>query len=312
MSSSAVFAALLPVFLLTASGVALKRWLVTDAAHWFGIERLVYYVLFPALLINTLAHADLTRVPVGQVGGALILSVLAMSALCLALRPALMSWLKLSGPSFTSLFQASTRWQTFIALAVTGNLYGEFGLALASVAAVAMIPLLNVINVWVLARYAAPAPPRWADVLVALAKNPFIWSCVIGIALNLLHVPIPQAMRVFADALGRAALPLGLLLVGAGLRVMSLMKPSAATWISSALKLIVLPTFAVTLGIMFGATGIPLAVIACCAAVPTAFNAYVLARMMGGDTVLLAEILTVQTILAAVTMPIVIEFASRW
>ena len=53
--------------LLIVSGVAIKRWLVTDPGHWVGIERLVYYVLFPALLINTLAHADLSRVPVGQV-----------------------------------------------------------------------------------------------------------------------------------------------------------------------------------------------------------------------------------------------------
>jgi predicted permease len=312
MSSSAVFGALLPVFLLIISGVAIRRWLVTDASHWVGIERLVYYVLFPALLINTLAHADLSRVPIGQVGGALLLSVLIMSALCLALRPLLTSRLKLSGPAFTSLFQGSTRWQTFIALAVAGSLFGEFGLALASVAAVAMIPILNVISVWVLARYAAPTPPRWPDVLMALAKNPFIWSCAIGIALNLLHIPIPTPVRAFADALGRAALALGLLLVGAGLQVAALMRPSAATWISAALKLVVMPTFAVTLGLLFGAGGIPLAVIACCASVPTAFNAYVLARLMGGDTELLAEILTVQTILAAVTMPTAIELASRW
>ena len=90
------------------------------------------------------------------------------------------------------------------------------------------------------------------------------------------------------------------------------MKPSAATWIASALKRVVMPAFAVTLGLIFGASGIPLAVIACCASVPTAFNAYVLARLMGGDTDLLAEILTVQTILAAVTMPTAIEIASRW
>ena len=103
-----------------------------------------------------------------------MLSVLVMSALCLALRPLLVSRLKLTGPSFTSLFQGSTRWQTFIALAVAGSLFGEFGLALASVAAVAMIPILNVISVWVLARYAAPTPPSWQDVLMALVKNPFI------------------------------------------------------------------------------------------------------------------------------------------
>ena len=57
MSALAVFAALVPVFLLILSGVAAKRWLVPDEDHWIGAERLVYYVLFPALLIHTLARA---------------------------------------------------------------------------------------------------------------------------------------------------------------------------------------------------------------------------------------------------------------
>lgn len=311
MSALAVFAALVPVFMLIMSGVAVKRWLIPDETHWIGAERLVYYVLFPALLVNTLAHADLTRVPVEEVAGALLLAVVLMSLLCLALRPLMQRTLGIDGPAFTSVFQGATRWQTYIGLAVAGNLFGNYGLALASVAAVAMIPLLNIINVWVLAHYASPQKPHWSDVLLAIAKNPFIWSCVIGIVLNVLHVPIPETINAFADALGRAALALGLLLVGAGLQIRGLIRPAPATLVSAALKLIVMPAIAIALAKLFGATGSPLAVIACCAAVPAASNSYVLARQMGGDTALLAEILTFETIAAIVTMPLAIEVAMR-
>ena len=84
--------------------------------------------------------------PVAGVGGALLLSALAMSLLCLALRP-LFSRMAIDGPAFTSIFQGATRWQTYVALAVSGNLFGETGLALASVAMVAIIPLVNVLSV---------------------------------------------------------------------------------------------------------------------------------------------------------------------
>jgi len=40
--------------------------------------------------------------------------------------------------------------------------------------------------------------------------------------------------------------------------------------------------------------------------VPSAPNGYVLARQMGGDAPLLAEILTMQIIAAAVTLPLVV------
>jgi len=311
MSALVVFSALLPVFLLIVAGVLARRLLITEDAHWIGVERLIYYLLFPALLIDTLAHADLSRVPVEQVGGTLFAAVLIMAMICLALRRPLASVLGVDGPAFTSVFQGATRWQTFIALAIAGSLYGDYGLALASVAAIAMIPLLNVINVWMLARYAAPKPPHWRDVLIAIAKNPLIWSCAVGIALNLLHVPIPASLHVFADALGRAALPLGLLLVGAGLHLRGLVRPEPATLVAAALKLVVMPAIAITLARAVGMTGAPLAVIACCAAVPSASGAYVLAKQMGGDTRLLAAILTIETILAGATMPVAIELALR-
>src|SRR5712691_7943758 len=98
-----VIAALLPVFLLIVLGFVLKRSLMRLETQWHGLERLTYYVLFPVLLIQTLVKADLSSVPVAGVGGALLLSALAMSLLCLGLRP-LLSNFAVDGPAFTSIF----------------------------------------------------------------------------------------------------------------------------------------------------------------------------------------------------------------
>ena len=103
-----VVAALLPVFLLIVLGFVLKRSLMRLDTQWHGLERLTYYVLFPTLLIQTLVKADLSDVPVAGVGGALLLSALLMSLLCLALRPRLSRW-SIDGPAFTSIFQGATR-----------------------------------------------------------------------------------------------------------------------------------------------------------------------------------------------------------
>src|SRR5215813_3774808 len=187
----AVIAALLPVFILIVLGVVLKRTLMRLDTQWHGLERLTYFVLFPMLLIQTLVKADLTKVPVAGVGGALLLSALAMSLLCLALRPAL-GRLGIDGPAFSSIFQGATRWQTYVALAVSGNLYGDTGLALASVAMVAIIPLVNVFSVAVLAHYASPEKKSAGTIVMTVVKNPLIWACAIGLAINVLHLPLPK------------------------------------------------------------------------------------------------------------------------
>ena len=67
---------------------------------------------------------------------------------------------------------------------------------------------------------------------------------------------------------------------------------------------------AVALALLFGLTGSNLAIVTVCSAVPTSSSAYVLARQMGGDAPLLAQIITLQTILAAVTMPIAIALVA--
>src|SRR4051812_9891217 len=119
----AVAAALAPVFLLIVVGFGLRRSLIRLDAQWHGLERLTYYVLFPALLVQSLVKADLGKVPVAGVGGALFLAALVMSLLCLALRP-LLARGGIDGPAFSSVFQGATRWQTYVALSVSGSLFG--------------------------------------------------------------------------------------------------------------------------------------------------------------------------------------------
>ena len=303
-----VVAALLPVFILIVLGVVLKHSLMRLDTQWHGLEQLTYFVLFPMLLIQTLVKADLSRVPVAGVGGALLLSALAMSLLCLALRPAL-SRLGIDGPAFTSIFQGATRWQTFVALSIAANMFGDLGLALASVAMVAIIPLVNVFSVAVLAHYAAKEKRSPRAIAMTVIRNPLIWACVIGLAVNLMHLPLPRIWHEVADALSRSSLAIGLLVTGAGLHLKGLLRPSLGAAIGVGLKLVLMPALALGLATWFGITGNSLAIVAICAAVPTSPSAYVLARQMGGDAPLLAQIITLQTILAAITMPIAIALA---
>ena len=307
---SPVLAALVPVFLLIVTGTVVRRLLIRGDRPWAVAEWLVYYVLFPALLITTLARADLSRVPVAGVGGVLAAAILAMLGICLAMRARLAAALAIDGRAFTSVVQGATRWNTTLALAVVAELYGDDGLAIASVAAATMIPLLNVANVWVLAHYAAPQRASWGRVLLAIARNPFIWSCAIGYGLNLAALPIPATAFAVGDMLSRPTLPLGLLLVGGGLNLADLIQVRQVTLIATGLKLVVMPLLALALSAAWGLGGMTFAVIACCAAVPSASNSYVLARQMGGDAPLMAEILTMQTLVAFITMPVAIAFAS--
>ena len=76
------------------------------------------------------------------------------------------------------------------------------------------------------------------------------------------------------------------------------------------LKLVVMPAIAIVIGLGCGLSGTNLSVVACCTSVPASSNSYVLARQMGGDAPLMAQILTFQTAFAAITMPVVLGLVS--
>ncbi|MDF2618486.1 MAG: Auxin Efflux Carrier [Xanthobacteraceae bacterium] len=301
----AVLGALVPVFLVIALGAVLKRGLLPEASHWIALERLTYFVLFPALLVVSISRADLGEVAVVEVSTALLGAIFTVSALLTLARRPICRLFGLAGPSYTSLFQGAVRWNTYIALAVSGALAGPKGLAVAAVGLAVMIPVLNAISVVVLARHGENGGAT-NRLLLQILRNPFIWSCIAGTLINTFDVPIPPVLVTFGDILGRASLALGLLVVGAGLRLGDLRRPRMATWFTCVAKLLVMPALAVGIGVALGLGEVDLLIVAVGASVPSAPNGYVLARQMGGDAPLLAEMLTVQTILAAVTMPLVI------
>jgi len=300
---SAVIAALIPVFLVIALGTLLRLTILPNREAWDAFETLTFYALFPALLILTTATADLSGVPIMGVGGALFLAIIILSIVLIAVRLPLSRALQIDGPAFTSVFQGAIRWNTYVALAVAGSLHGAIGLALASVAIVAMVPILNFICVIVLAWYAADKAPEGRDVAMQILRNPLISSVLLGIAINFAGIPVPQIAISFGEILGHAALALGLLAVGAGLQLDKLWRPNRAVIATVVLKLAVMPSTAIGLALWYGLSGTPLVVVAIASSVPSAPGAYILARQMGGDAPLYAQILTVQTIVALFTMP---------
>ncbi|WP_421694967.1 AEC family transporter [Aestuariivirga sp.] len=304
-----IFLALLPVFIVILVGYALRRFEVIDTAQWAGLDHLCYFVLFPAIIFKEIAAADFANVPVLQMAGAMAIAVIAMIGLLVLLNRPVMAVLKIDGPQFTSLVQGAARWHTFIAFAIIPLLFGAEALSLGAVSAAAMTPLLNILCVIVMARFAHETYVEPGKLLLSILKNPFVFSSLGGVAWQLsgLHVP-GMALQVL-DMIGRGALGLALLTVGAGLQLGSVVKAWPPIAAATVLKLLAMPALMAGALWLMGVHGQAFAVALLCAAVPTGSGAYVLARKMGGDAPMVANILTMQVIAAALTIPLVLWLA---
>lgn len=301
-----IFLALLPVFIVILVGYALRRFGVIGEAQWAGLDQLCYFVLFPAIIFKEIAAADFTGVPVLRMAGAMMLAVSVMIALLVLFHRPLMRGLAMRGPQFTSLVQGAARWHTFIAFAIIPLQFGPAALSLGAVSAAAMTPLLNVLCVIVMARFASEARVSARALLLSIIRNPFVFSSLGGVAWQLSGLQLPAMGLQVLDMIGRGALGLALLTVGAGLRLGDAMTGWQPVAAAVALKLLAMPLIMAGALTLMGVDGQAFAVAMLCAAVPTGSGAYVLARQMGGDATMVANMLTLQVIAAAVTIPLVL------
>ncbi|MTI44229.1 hypothetical protein JM93_04098 [Roseibium hamelinense] len=300
--------AILPVILVIASGHVLARSGLIGPNDWRGIERLAYYLLFPAVLFQKIALLDFASVPAAALSATLVASIVTLAVLVMAFRPVLEKVWGIPGYRFTSIFQGTVRWNAFVALAIADSLLGTEGVALIAVAMAVMIPLLNVLCILVLSHYASAEPPTLSKTLKDLATNPFILSIGAGLLVNVLSVPIPGLLDNTLIIIGSAALPVGIICVGAGLDLASLRRPGPALTSGTFIRLLLMPVAGAAFAWLFGITGTALTAVIIALSVPAASNSYLMAKLMGGDAKLMAEILTLQTLAAIVTIPLMIYF----
>lgn len=300
------FLALVPIFLLIAAGWAMRAILIRDDDMWRPIERLAYYLLIPALVIHDLSGADLGSLPFSRMVIALLGAILIVAGLLVILRPALSRILVEGDAGFTSIFQGSIRANFFIILAAAPTLLPADGAALVIVAVAFFTVTVNLLSVLVLARWGGNGEADLVSLAKRLLTNPFIVATALGIALNLSRLPVPTVIDSTLALLAGAGVPLALLTAGSGLRLASLGTHLPGLLIASFARLVATPAIAFGLGSLLGLDASVLAMLVLFHSQPTSTSSYVLARQMGGDHELMAAILTTHTLIAIVTIPLML------
>jgi predicted permease len=300
---TALFTGIVPVFILIAIGYGLRKSDFLPDATWRPIEKLSINLLYPGFLIPAIWGADLSGGSAGAAGGAAVSAVLIVGALTLAAKPLL----KIDGPAFTSVFQGTIRWNSFVFLPVIQSVFGAEGLALAAVMIACIIPVTNIACVAVLARWGADqrgvSPLALARAMLA---NPILVACLTGLALNVLEVPAIPGVSDTLRLLGAAALPLGLIVAGAGLSFAAVARRKGTIAGVTAVKLGLMPPLMWGLCVLFGGDELAQGTALLCGAAPGAAAAYLLARQMGGDAPLMAGIVAATTVISAVGIPLLL------
>jgi predicted permease len=251
-------------------------------------------------LILAIARSDLSVERFGGFGLALVGTLAVLTGLALALR--LLPHRMLGNPSFTSMFQSSVRWNAFVALAAAEQFLSG-GIALLAVAIAVLIPLINVTCIVVLAAF-GPSKASVGKVLSTLSRNPLVQACVIGLTLNFSGLSLPLPVAEALDMIGRGALGVGLMAVGAGISLRRLARLDWRVGFGVLMRPVIASSIFVAFGTLIGLPGIQIFAGVLVFAAPAASNGYIVAKQMGGAADLYADIMTWQVVLSLLALPL--------
>ena len=299
---SLILVTVLPIFSLLMLGYLAKRSGFLPAEFWPYLEKASYYVLLPALLVLNLSQAHIHWSETSRLISGIILIPILAGFLSFPFKAVL----NLNAADYTSFFQGVVRFSTYIGLAMAA-VFPTPAPTLGALVLAIMIPVVNILCVLVFALF-VQKQLKLGMLFKSLATNPLLVACVLGMILNILPWKLPVIASEVLRQLAQMALPTGLLAVGAGLNLAALRGLHAPFFWSAALKLLIVPLLAWGVAIVLGLDAVSSSILIVFAALPTAPSAYILARQLGGNAELMAGMITGQTLLSLVTLPLILSF----
>ena len=297
---------LLPLYLIIGLGFLFKKRQFPSLDFWDGVEKLVYFILFPALIFSNLARAEINHSLIWQVLWGIAIPTFIIGA---------SQWLGLLIPgikrdTFSSMYQGAVRNNTTIGLVIAGMVLPGHGVAIMALIMTIMVIINNISCVMVLTHYGDVAQRSHSfgeqSMLVKILSNPLIIACVAGLAFSMAHISLPDPVHEAIYFLGQTGLPLALLAVGAGLKLTRMAGKTVAVLISTVAKLIITPILIYIFVRMSHLELQNAQIFVFYGGLPTAMSSYVLASQLGGDKETMAQIITLQTLVAALSLPILL------
>lgn len=303
-----VFYNVLPIFLIAFLGSIIRRKWLTSDEFWRGLEKLSFYVLFPCMLFEHTIKVDFNNSEFTRLTIALIIANLLVSVMLVIYQ----FKKNYDRTQFTSVFQGATRYNNYIFFAVGSALFGEAGLKIIATISPYLLILTNITALISFTYYIPKGGSKLTKkkslllMMKSICANPFVLASIAGGLFNYFHITLNLGVEKTIHSFSDSALAIGILIVGAGIKLK--IKPEHFNQIlfTSGIKLVLMPvvTFIVLWFMKITGTSKSVGILFSC--LPCASSSYILSRQLGGDPETMSSIITFTTIFSILSLSLLV------
>ncbi|MGB3534309.1 MAG: AEC family transporter [Microcoleaceae cyanobacterium] len=296
---NAILSAVLPVGLIVLIGFIAGKALSLEQTT---LSRLILYVLFPALIADSLYRTTLTGEDIIAIflGFTLTYFILGIIAWNIGHALKFPLDLKKSLVATTTLPNSGN-----MGLPVVFFALGESGLERAIIYLIAW----NLVVLMTMPGFLQTG--GFLSSIWFTLKLPLIWAILLGISLNLFNIQLPWRLDEGLHILSESAIPMALILLGLQIAASplqlnryeigaSLMRLLGGFWV------------AYSIGKIIGLNSLDLKVLVLQGSMPTAITAFLMVNEFGGDRTRTARVVVVSTLLSFLLLPVILFIVQNW
>jgi len=290
--------AVAPMFIIMAIGVLVRRRGMVTGDDVKRMNKLIFNTLFPVMMFANLYGVDFGEAvnPKLMITGAGILLAVYVIAFVVVLH------IEKDRRSRGAMIQAVFRSNFVImGLPIVGNIFGSENLGMTTVMMTIIVPMYNILAVITLEIFRGGKVSP-GHIIKEIFKNPLIIGAVAGIVAVITQLKVPYLVENTVDMLSEAATPMSLIMLGASFDVQSIERCRRNLIICVFGRLVAVPAFALTVGIIMGFRGVALVTLIAIFAAPCAVSSYTMAQQMDSDAELAGNCVIFSSLLSCVTM----------
>jgi malonate transporter and related proteins len=272
-----VLGAVFPVFGLVACGLLAGRLRLVSQASSHALNQFVYAFALPAMLFIAVYRGSLDDI----LSGAFFAGVVGATLLTALAGFALSYFVSRASPAESTMrgLNASFANTGYLGIPLVTVAYGERAALPAALATVATNIVSFALAIVCIELFVDPRRGGMRRALAGVARNPLIWPIGLAIALVAMEIKIPLPVERFATLLAGAAGPCALFAIGLFVSQLAIRSGLAASWPSTALKLVLHPLLMAALAFWL----LPIEpfwgkIAVVCASLPLGATAFVLAQ----------------------------------
>lgn len=290
--------AVVPLVLYLVVGMLIRKFGVLTEKDVRKFNKMVFVVLFPALMFENLYSADISEAFNGKFIAFACIFVLAVYGISWAIISHMNIPDKTRGAMIQSIYRSNF---VLMGLPVAENIYGKGSVSVTAALIMFVVPLYNFLAVIVL-EYFRGGKADLKTVLKKILTNPIILGAVAALLAILFQIHLPSSINQTISGMCNATTPMAMILLGASFNLHSVHTGKKNLLICVLSRLVIVPAIGLSLAAAIGIRGVAMVSLIAMMAAPPAVSSYTMAEALDSDGELAGNAVIFATPLSCITM----------